>query len=377
MTDSPRVLVVTYLPPTPGGIATWAGILGDRREGGIRAEFLGVPSATGSSLRGRLPIAANLRFLWRLGRRLALDPPDLVHLNCCLSPRGVWRDLAVAIAARAAGTPIVVQYHGSLPDVVPRLPTPSRAALRRLMRLASLNIGVTAVSKQLLNRFCPATEAAFVPNFIEEAWTLRSRSAANVSHPRRIRSIYVGRLSRDKGTPELLRSIAALPDVDFELVGPVVDEVTDLLEGAPTNAVATGPLPRERVLEKLLTSDLFVFPSRREGFPYALLEAMAVGLPVVASRVGAVSDMIGEGQGGFLVEPGDATALTKSIERLAADRGTRLRMGAHNRAVCAARFTAPVVEDLLAGLYRRVTSSPAPRRRARLDSADAAKQRVC
>ncbi|MDA8406588.1 MAG: glycosyltransferase family 4 protein, partial [Deltaproteobacteria bacterium] len=76
------------------------------------------------------------------------------------------------------------------------------------------------------------------------------------------------------------------------------------------------PVPHEAISEWLLTLDIFVLPSVTEGCPNILMEALAVGVPTIATDVGAVSDLIEHGVSGLLVPPGNSAALAEAIERL-------------------------------------------------------------
>lgn len=363
MKAPPRVLMITPIPPRRGGIAAWAGIL---RSGTERwnLEFEDPTSWRSEEFRG-LPAKAlaGIRLLGRLARRLTLRRPELVHLNCCLSPLGVWRDLLLAALVSARRLPLVVHYRGSVPDCLQRLPAPSRFALRRLIRLASLNLGVTVSSARLLARLCPASPSAYLPNFVEDEWFDMARSAPEKA-ARQPRAVYVGRLSRDKGTLELFEVARRLPHVEFRLVGEIFDEVAATLGASPTNLTVTGHLPRPQVMRELLAGDIFVFPSHREGFPIAVLEAMAAALPVVSTQVGAIPDIIQEGRGGYLVSPGDVPALAEAIGWLAQDRELARRMGDENRRACRERFKFSAVFPYLSSAYERLSPSTMQREAA-------------
>ena len=96
----------------------------------------------------------------------------------------------------------------------------------------------------------------------------------------------------------------------------------------------------------LRAADLFVLPSKREGLPVALLEAMACGLPCVASRLpGSTEAIIEDGSNGLLVAPGDVAALTHAIGKLLDDQDLRHRLGAAARATIAHRFASGEVAD--------------------------------
>ncbi len=367
-----RVLVLSFLPPARGGIATWAGILRDRSAyAPCQFSFESIAGTRiddRASVRVKLGEAAGV--VGRLIHHLVHRRPDVVHLNCCLSPRGLWRDLLVAALVRAWRIPLAVHHRGSLPDVVGRLPAPSRIALRGLMRLAAVNIGLTRASESLLKRHCGSERTAYLPNFIEDELPHRTAGIVEGRETQaRARAISVGRLSLDKGTLDVLAAARALPDVDFVLVGDVLEDVRDAISRAPANVVALGHSTREQVLDDLAAGDLFVFPSHREGFPNAVLEAMAVGLPVVSTRVGAVTDMIEDGCGGYLVAPGDAAALAQAVDRLAGDPRLARRMGANNRRVCLERFTHSAVVARLSAIYDRLACAQAARETARISLA--------
>jgi glycosyltransferase involved in cell wall biosynthesis len=86
------------------------------------------------------------------------------------------------------------------------------------------------------------------------------------------------------------------------------------------------------------TSDIFVLPSYTEGFSMSVLEAMAHGLPIVATRVGALPEIIKEGEHGFLVDPGDCDSIVGALGTLAMSPSTRAEMGVRNRTYIRERF---------------------------------------
>ncbi len=92
--------------------------------------------------------------------------------------------------------------------------------------------------------------------------------------------------------------------------------------------------------ELYATSDLFVLPTLADAFSLALMEALAASLPVVATRVGGIPDIVLEGKTGFLLDAGDSAALGDAIETLVADSNRRRRMGEHGREDALRRFDA-------------------------------------
>ena len=103
-------------------------------------------------------------------------------------------------------------------------------------------------------------------------------------------------------------------------------------------------------------ADWFVHPTLYEGSSIATLEAMAHGLPVIATRAGGLPDKVDDGRTGYLVEPGRAEPLAAAlVEAASADA---VAMGAAGRELCATRFSWDVVADLYVHLYRRIAAAP-------------------
>jgi glycosyltransferase involved in cell wall biosynthesis len=113
----------------------------------------------------------------------------------------------------------------------------------------------------------------------------------------------------------------------------------------------------ERAWERFEALDLFCLPSRAENLPIVVLEAMAVALPVVATRVGGLDELVLDGENGYLVEPDDATGLAAAIERVAADSELHDRLGRRSAQLAAERFDARDAAERLVDLYEEVCSS--------------------
>lgn len=104
-------------------------------------------------------------------------------------------------------------------------------------------------------------------------------------------------------------------------------------------------------------ADVFVMPSRAEGFGFTNIEAMSFGLPLISSRVGAIAEVIDDGVTGVLVHPGDVPALSSAMERLVADRPLAHRMGEAARAAFLARFTLERFRAEVGRIYREAIES--------------------
>lgn len=161
---------------------------------------------------------------------------------------------------------------------------------------------------------------------------------------------YVGRLDRGKSVDVLLHALKTLEQPFCATIvggGREQPRLEDLAEELQLNAAVefTGPKPAEEVVSHLRKYDVFVFPtSLKESLGLAAIEAMACGVPVIGSRIGALPEYIEDGKNGFLFEPGDAEQLAECVRRFAA-------LSAEQRAAMrhAARQTALRYDTVAAG----------------------------
>ncbi|KIC45455.1 glycosyltransferase [Tateyamaria sp. ANG-S1] len=158
--------------------------------------------------------------------------------------------------------------------------------------------------------------------------------------------VFVGRLAAIKGVPLLLDALVKLKsmhaDVRLTLIGdgPERQELerrADTL-GLSEAVTFTGYLGQNDVAATLKTADILVLPSFAEGVPVVLMEAMATGLPVIASRVAGVQELVEDGASGYVLPPGDVNALQVAIDKLLTDETERVNMGHVGRTKVIADF---------------------------------------
>lgn len=172
-------------------------------------------------------------------------------------------------------------------------------------------------------------------------------------------ALFVGRLSPEKGLATVLsawRNLAMPLDVIGDSPAP---EAPVPVAGPGVRFL--GRRTPAQVSEAMSRAAMLVFPSLcRENFPLVVAEAMAHGLPVLASSGGAVEDMLEPGVTGLLVPPGDAAAWARAVETLSADPGTSRRMGCAARAAYEARYAPAHVLAARLALYRRILEDRKP-----------------
>ncbi len=253
---------------------------------------------------------------------------SLVHINTSLNTRAYWRDLAYLALAKALGARVVYQVHGgALPQ---RFFAKSRGLtsfLRFTLKAPDLILVLAQVELEAYRDFVPEQRVVALPNGIDcrPYAALRQVSAQGAQA---LRIVYMGRIAREKGLYETLQGLRLAHElgVDARLViaggGPEEQPLRRYAQalGIASRTCFVGPVFGADKVKLLAGADVMVLPSYSEGLPYALLESMAAGIPVIATPVGAIPDVVTDGIHGFLVPPRNGKAIAESLAILAADR---------------------------------------------------------
>jgi teichuronic acid biosynthesis glycosyltransferase TuaC len=239
----------------------------------------------------------------------------LVHSHALL-PDG----LAGGMAARKFGLKSLCTLHGSDINIYPHYSNLIYRDSKLGMAFTDSLIAVSGLVKKRALEILPDARVDVITNGVNTE-TFKTRGNKKTSE-RRI--IFVGRLTEDKGVKELLKAFAHIyrkhPDTRLVLIGePVLREWISgfIRENALEKAVEmTGGVPHETLPEHYGKGHLFVLPSYSEGMPVSMLEAMAMGLPVVISAVGGVPEIIRHGENGLLVKPRSVDDIVEKVSLL-------------------------------------------------------------
>ena len=174
--------------------------------------------------------------------------------------------------------------------------------------------------------------------------------------------ICVGRLAPEKGQVGLLRAFAQLREKHAELRlrlvgdGPVRESLEEIATELRISDAVTfaGRLPEDETLAEIARADLLVLPSFLEGLPIVLMEAMAVGIPVIASRVAGIPELIEDGETGLLFTPSSWDELASRIDRLLSDEGLRTRLTEKAKAKVASDFDTRASARQLSKLFSAI-----------------------
>jgi glycosyltransferase involved in cell wall biosynthesis len=298
-----------------------------------------------------LPLARSLspRAVWRGFRALRAliraERPDIVHAHMPIS------GFLARLAARCEGVPtIAYTCHGYLFNQ----PGPAwRRGLGFVIewiggRLTDRYFTVSADEADDARRLGIARNPVAIGNGRDPARfhpdpAARAALRAALGVPEdRVVVVIVSRLVRHKGHPELCAAMADVP-AELWVVGErLASDHGEDVEPHLARFAATGRLRRlgyrEDVPAILAAADIFALPSHFEGLPMSVIEAMLVGLPVVATAIRGPREQVVDGETGFLVPPMQIAPLAAALARLAADAALRARLGAAGRARALARY---------------------------------------
>lgn len=351
-----RVLLVGPGPHDAGGIAV---VVGTLLKSPLAERFELVPVSTyvdASRVRKALRALEGVaRAAWLLVRSRV----DLVYLHTS-SGYSFRRKAIVAALARARRRPYVVHVHAGDFD---RYYRSARAweqwLTRRTLAGASGVIVLSPSWERRIAAVAPCLTTA-VPNPV----TIPREGSALDAEPARL--VCLGRLGDEKGSRTLVRALALLegshPDLRLTLAGDgdkaAVEAEAERL-GVAERVDLPGWIDPDERHRTLLSASVFALPAREEGLPVALLEAMAYGLPVVASPVGGIPDVLEDGRQGFLVPPDDEAALAERILTILDDPALARELGRRARADAQARFAVDVVASRIGDVLEAALSGTA------------------
>lgn len=334
-----------------GGISTVCReLLGAAKAEGVDCRYFGSMN-TVPPLR---KAAGMLRRQGRFLRAMAQGPrPDLFHIHLSLGASFARKALWFA-EARALGRPVVLHLHA--PDIAGFVALPGRrAALRAMLERADRVVALSrAMEATLLTEVGGALRIEVLYNPVDTV-----ALAPPVAGGPRV--LFMGEIGARKGALDLFSVIpavrAAVPEATFVFCGNgAVEALRAQVQAAGLEGVVEVPgwvsgAPR---LDQYRAAGVYCLPSYHEGLPMGILEAMAFGLPVVATPIAGVPEAVADGVSGALVPPGDRAALTARLIALLADPSLRARQGAAGRARALSTFSTPVLFRQLCDVWSRV-----------------------
>lgn len=361
-----RLIVIGPLPPPHHGVTVSTSLVVRSEELQRRFEVEHFDTSDHRTIEnvGRWDarnVGAALLAVGRLGRRLS-GPRGIVYLPISQGLPGLTRDTLFIHIAAARGWKVVAHLRGSeLADVYRRQPAPIRVWLRRAFdRLDSIAVLGESLRTAVAD-IIPADRVAVVPNGTPDP-------GVNGRPGRTETGLFLGNLRTRKGVFQALEAalivVRQRPDARFVFVGDCPDESLGRelqLKSQQADGrieIRVTPVTGTEKLDLLASSAFLLFPPvEPEGHPRVVLEAMAAGLPVIATDRGAIAETVVDGECGYVVRDPDPSELAERMLRLLDDQELRSSMGraAHNRYL--AHFTQGAADRALGDWLTRVAAT--------------------
>ncbi|MBM3703350.1 MAG: glycosyltransferase family 4 protein, partial [Actinobacteria bacterium] len=310
----------------------------------------------------------DLTCLWQcskitIHRFLDQIKPDIVH--------GIGTEHPFAYVAISSRFPSVITVHGVMSEVVKKvsvgLLSPKRAysSLEKyVLKRAQHIISISPYVKTSLGKYARDAKFYDIENCIDEVFFDMSYSANNIQKPA---VLFIGMLQPRKGVLELAQAFKIVnekhSDVSLKIVGPVLpgeeEYYSNLMSYIKDNKLTNnveflGYRDAISTAKELSKANMLVLSSREETAPMVISEAMAVGIPVIATKVGGVPSMIRDGETGFLVDIGDIEGLAQRMSLLLEDETLRKEMGRKAREEARRRFHPNVIAEKTREVYQRI-----------------------
>lgn len=361
---APRILMVGTALDGRGGVAAVLSVL--RASGLFEREAVHYVSThrEGGMLAKLVHAGAGL---WATLRTCLLRRPAIVHAHVSSGASFVRKSL-VLLVARASGCKTIFHLHGGSfrQYALEHSGVLMRRWIRHTIERSSLVIALSDSWAAFLSGFAPKARVAVVPNAVPmpaapATTTIATADAGAPGTPVAAvpdRILFLGRIEPAKGTAELLDAVARLAPrfPQLRLVMGGSGDLDGLRRAAAERGIdgridLPGWLDAAARDAELACASVFCLPSHAEGLPMAVLEAMAAGKAVVASKVGGLPELIRDGENGLLVPPRDAAALAQALARLLDDAGLRSRLGAAARGTVETQYSTQAVCGRLAAIY--------------------------
>lgn len=257
-----------------------------------------------------------------LGRRI-----DIAHLH--MSERGsFYRKAWLLKLLHTFRVPVILHHHGAeFEDFYQKLPPRGRRYVCRVLESAECNLVLSELLKEKMLKKAPDAVVQVLSNAVEVP---EKRNY----HPAPAKIIMLGRQGKRKGSYDLLKALSEIRDrlpeeTEIWMCGDGAVETVKMKAkelGLEKQVVCTGWISGKEKEACLKDATIHVLPSYREALPMSILETMSCGIPNISTRIASIPEVIEDGKNGFLINPGDITALGKTILCLLKDAELRERM---------------------------------------------------
>ncbi len=272
-----------------------------------------------------------------------------------------WEFSVYGLLSKLLGKKVIFHFLGPFNDFYQRSSRLPRFFIRLIMNAFDVAIVESYSNQSVLERFFPSERIFIVPNGVQQVPDVIDLSTDN---QRPLRVLFLGGVDPiRKGLMDLIKAASIIatkgPNVEW-IIGGSETAFRVINEQCPVEVMPyvhfVGLMSESEKNAKYQSSDVFVLPSYEEGMPYAILEAMAYGLPVISTRIGGIPEVVAEGINGYLLEPGDYRGIANLIDLLSRNTALRQQISLQNRKMIEERFSEEYVFQQIGKVYLSLIS---------------------
>ena len=357
--DVPHIVMIGT--DTAGGIST---VLRIYRDAGLfrqwNIEFIPTHKSVDAGIPSKLLVAISA--LSKLCSLLLRRRVSLLHVHTS-SRASFWRKSVFVLLCKAARKPVIIHIHsGEFSHFYfNECSTFAKRYVRTILNHAETIIVLTDRWRQRLSNITPNPRIVAIlnpiiaPNDNRQAVSRASNTL-----------LYLGRITEKKGIFDLLDVITELRDefINLQLICAGEGDISEAREAAARLGIAShvefvGWVEKEQKDQLMNLATAMVLPSYAEGLPMSVLEAMAAELPVVATDVGGIPDVITSEDNGLLVSPGDKSQLREALRRILRDESLRQRLCENARQKFQTKFESDIVLRQVSSVYEQLLNTHA------------------
>ncbi len=358
-----KICMVVPVPPPYGGIANWTKLMDDYVKGVDDIELSFVNTAPkkrgmeGRTFWDRVVIQGFEMFNVnrQMKRMLKTEKHDAVHMTTS-GQLATFRDILMLKTAKRMGVPTV--YHtrfGRIPEISQNN-TNEWKRLKKAMQLASKVMVIDTKTLEAVKKHAPEANVCYVPN----PFDMSKISGIELTKEPKKEVVFAGWVIKAKGVEELVcawQNVAEkYSDWTLRIVGPYNVEYKKELEEKYSckNVIFDGEKPHDEAMKLVSQAAVFTLPSYTEGFPNAVLEAMALEKPIVATSVGAIPDMLCEC--GIVVEPKNVNELEIAFERVLSDENLRNELALKAKEKMLGEYTMETIFETYKSVWNEINN---------------------
>lgn len=282
---------------------------------------------------------------------------DIIHFHTC-SKWGFWQPAFYLRIAKVFKKKTIFHMHGGgFPEFYNNLNEKQQNSVKKTLKSVDKIIVLSEKWKKIYEKIVINNKICVIHNSVDE---LKYRKYKLSKEKNKLKILYLGKISEDKGIYDLLNAINKLKiqNIEFIFVGPIENkkkffETINRLK-IRNKCKIIGEIIGDSRFKYFALASIFILPSHIEALPIALLEAMSFGLPIISTKVGAIPEVITNQKNGILIEPKNINELAKSIKKLVLNPKLREKMKLNNLQLIQSKYSINKFSQEIRTIYEKL-----------------------